>query len=169
MSRKSKLLLPLAVLLLGLAGTAQAECVNEPYEVEVLAAGTKTKLPDGQQVTSAAKTSAGLLEARALVKKGVIVSSGLFLDGKAGTETPFEKLPAEAQRCAKLKPVSLAPKPAQALAALLDFVLPTADAAPCRAVLVFTAEHCNYDSGGRATCGYARVYYSTCSGKYYVM
>lgn len=168
-SRKPQMLLTLAALLLGLTGPAHAECLDETYDVEVLEAGTQTKLPDGQQVTSSAKTSAGVLEARALVKKGVIVSSGLSLDGKAGKETPLGKLPAEAQKCAKqIKPVSLAPKPVQALAALVDFVLPTAEARSCRAKLIFRAEHCVYDEG-RRSCGYASVYYSTCNGQYYVM
>jgi len=168
MSLEFKLLLPLAALLLGLAGPARAECVNEDYDVEVLEAGTKTKLPDGQRVTSSAKTPAGVLEARALVKKGVIVSSGLFVDGKAGVETPLAKLPAEAQKCARFKPVSLAPRAESILSALADFVVPAAEARSCRAKLIFRAEHCNYD-GGTPTCGYASVYYSTCSGKYYVM
>lgn len=173
LQRHPRLLILAGLLMLGLGGTARAECLNESYAIEVPEAGSKTKLADGQQVVSFAKTSVGLVEIRATVKSGVIAGTNLYLDNKLGQETSYQKLPPEAQKCVKLLSMSppmnlpsLAPGLSQGWVALLDFLVAPAEAASCKAKVVFRAEHCIHQNGQRI-CGYATVLESC--GKYYVV
>lgn len=168
MTNYSRLMIALPAIILMFAGPVDAKCLKQSYPLEILEPGAKVALPDGHQVTSSAKTPEGRLAATADVKSGTVVSSGLSLDGKAGKEVPYDQLPEAAKKCALAEAhSSLSPLARLALAAM-DWAIPPAQAKSCKAVLIFTAEHCIYD-GGKRICGYARVYYSTCTGSYYVV
>lgn len=147
-------------LLMAMATSASAECVNLSYEMNVPEA-RDLKLNDGDHRISEVDTRFGKLEARVNVKGAVASPARFYLAGKPMklVKDPKE-LPAEAQKCLKSAAVSWERKVADAAQWLADVLVPPAHAAVYKFKVVYTyctQGGCSYvlecSSGGR-WCGY---------------
>lgn len=148
-------------LLMAIATSAGAECVNLSYEMNVPDAKT-LKLNDGEHKLAEVDTKFGKLEARVKVRDAVASPARYYLGGKPlkPIKDPHKELPAEAQRCLQSAAVSWQRLVVGAARWLADTLVPPAHAAVYTFKVVYTyctKGECAYvlecNSGGRF-CGY---------------
>ena len=143
------------------AGVAVAgNCTSKTYEVDVPDTAT-LKLKDGEHTIAAIETFHGKLEARVMVKRGVVSDPILFLDGKPLKEISKSEIPKALLDClpkAELPSEGLLSKASRSI---LDWVVPPADAKGRKCVWKVTAT-CLENKDGSFVCHFHSCWCGRC-------